>query len=77
MCRMSMHTSSQNRGAFDCSVAELVWVFVVLFVLSNFPSCALVLVFAGLGWKNGGSYSMFVIFLFPLYFSGSESAWNA
>jgi len=72
-----MHTSSQNRGAFDCSVAELVWVFVVLFVLSNFPSCALVLVFAGLGWKNGGSYSMFVIFLFPLYFSGSESAWHA
>jgi len=77
MCRVSMHTSSHNRGAFDCSVAELVWVFVVLFVLSNFPSCALVLVFAGLGWKNGGSYSMFVIFLFPLYFSGSESAWNA
>jgi hypothetical protein len=50
-----MHTSSQNRGAFDCSVAELLWVFVVLFVLSNFPSCALVLVFAGLGWKNGAS----------------------
>jgi hypothetical protein len=55
MRRMSMHTSSQNRGAFDCSVAELLWVFVVLFVLSNFPSCALVLVFAGLGWKNGAS----------------------
>jgi len=51
MCRVSMHTSSHNRGAFDCSVAELPWVIVVLFVSSNFPSCALVLVFSCLGWK--------------------------
>ena len=67
--------SVEDAASFELPM--LVWVFVVLFVLSNFPSCALVLVFAGLGWKNGGSYSMFVIFLFPLYFSGSESAWNA